>query len=135
MCISDCGNTTCMGDRGYEEVKQAVTTTLAQAQRMGAPRAIALCHCFAGALEFQVGHWATAEDALRQSIQLYREIGAASGEAVACQRPGVVQTARGQLVEGLATLHEGLAAAERALMRAHCLTRDRKSTRLNSSHT
>jgi predicted negative regulator of RcsB-dependent stress response len=100
-----------------------VTTTLAQAQRMGATRAIALCHCFAGALEFQSGHWITAEDALRQSIQLYREIGAASGEALARQRLGVVQTARGQLVEGLATLHEGLAAAERALMRAHCLTR------------
>jgi predicted negative regulator of RcsB-dependent stress response len=90
---------------------------------MGATRAIALCHCFAGALEFQSGHWLTAEDALRQSIQIYREIGAASGEALACQRLGVVQTARGQLVEGLATLHEGLAAAERALMRAHCLTR------------
>lgn len=90
---------------------------------MGAARAIALCHCFAGALEFQSGHWATAEEALRHSIQLYREIGAASGEALACQRLGMVQTARGQLGEGLATLHEGLAAAERALMRAHCLTR------------
>ena len=90
---------------------------------MGATRAIALCHCFSGALEFQSGHWSTAEVALRQSIQLYREIGAASGEALACQRLGVVQTARGQLAEGLATLHEGLAAAERALMRAHCLTR------------
>jgi predicted negative regulator of RcsB-dependent stress response len=100
-----------------------VTTTLAQAQRMGATRAIALCHCFSGALEFQSGHWSTAEEALRQSIQLYREIGAASGEALACQRLGVVQTARGQLAEGLATLYEGLAAAERALMRAHCLTR------------
>jgi predicted negative regulator of RcsB-dependent stress response len=90
---------------------------------MGATRAIALCHCFSGALEFQSGHWSTAEAALRQSIQLYREIGAASGEALACQRLGVVQTARGQLAEGLATLYEGLAAAERALMRAHCLTR------------
>jgi predicted negative regulator of RcsB-dependent stress response len=90
---------------------------------MGAARAIALCHCFVGALEFQSGHWSTAEDALRQSIQIYREIGAASGEALACQRLGLVQTARGQLVEGLATLHEGLATAERALMRAHCLTR------------
>lgn len=100
-----------------------MTTTLAQAQRMGATRAIALCHCFSGALEVQLGHWSTAEEALRQSIQLYREIGAASGEALACQRLGVVQTARGQLAEGLATLHEGLAAAERALMRAHCLTR------------
>src|SRR5260370_17224778 len=104
MCISDCGNTTCMGDRGYEEVKQAVTTTLAQAQRMGAPRAIALCHCFAGALEFQVGHWATAEDALRQSIQLYREISAASGEAVPCQRLALAQPAPGHLVQLLATL-------------------------------
>jgi len=100
-----------------------VATTLAQAQRMGATRAIALCHCFAGALEFQSGHWSEASDALRQSIQLYREIGAASGEALACQRLGVLQTACGQLAEGLATLYEGLAAAERALMRAHCLTR------------
>lgn len=90
---------------------------------MGASRAIALCHCFDGALEFQSGHWATAEAALRQSIQLYREIGAASGEALACQRLGVLQTAHGKLAEGLATLHEGLAAAERAIMRAHCLTR------------
>ncbi len=100
-----------------------MTTTLAQAQRMGATRAIALCHCFAGALEFQAGHWSTAKAALRKSIQLYREIGAASGEALACQRLGVLQTAHGKLGEGLATLHEGLAAAERALMRAHCLTR------------
>ena len=90
---------------------------------MGATRAIALCHCFAGALEFQSGHWAEASAALRKSIHLYREIGAASGEALACQRLGVLQTAHGKLAEGFATLHEGLVAAERALMRAHCLTR------------
>src|SRR5262245_14531846 len=90
---------------------------------MGAPRAIALCQCFTGALEFQAGHWADAEAALGESIQLYREIGAASGEALACQRLGVLQTARGQLDDGQATLEEGVVAAERALMRAHCLTR------------
>jgi hypothetical protein len=90
---------------------------------MGAPRAIALCQCFNGALEFQAGHWAEAEAALLESIHLSREIGAASGEALACQRLGVLQTARGQLAEGLATLEEGELAAERALMRAHCLTR------------
>ena len=90
---------------------------------MGAPRAIALCQCFNGALEFQAGHWAAAEAALRESIQLYREIGAASGEALACQRLGVLQTARGQLAEGQTTLEEGVMAAEQALMRAHCLAR------------
>ena len=31
---------------------------------MGAPRAIALCQCFTGALEFQAGHWVEAEAAL-----------------------------------------------------------------------
>jgi ATP/maltotriose-dependent transcriptional regulator MalT len=104
-------------------VKQAVSTTHELAQRMGAPRAIALCQCFMGALEFQAGHWAEADAALRESIRLYREIGAASGEALACQRQGVLQTARGRLDEALATLEEGVVAAERALMRAHCLTR------------
>lgn len=98
-------------------------TTLSQAQRMSAPRAIALCQCFNGALEFQAGHWQQAEEALRESIALYNEIGAASGEALARQRMGVVLTAQGRLDEALTTLEEGALVAERAVMRAHCLTR------------
>lgn len=90
---------------------------------MNAPRAIALCQCFSGALEFQAGHWHEADKALRESIQLYREIGAASGEALAWQRLGVLQTARGQLDEGMTSLQEGIGVAERAAMRAHCLAR------------
>jgi ATP/maltotriose-dependent transcriptional regulator MalT len=100
-----------------------VDTTLAQAERMSAPRAIALCQCFNGALEFQAGNWDQAEKALRQSIELYRSIGAASGEALACQRLGVLLTAKGQLDEAWTTLEEGAVVAERAVMRAHCLTR------------
>jgi tetratricopeptide (TPR) repeat protein len=90
---------------------------------MSAPRAIALCQCFNGALEFQAGNWDEAEKALGESIELYRSIGAASGEALACQRLGVLQTAKGQLEEGWITLEEGAVVAERAVMRAHCLTR------------
>jgi predicted negative regulator of RcsB-dependent stress response len=90
---------------------------------MNAPRALALCQCFNGALEFQAGHWAEAEAALRESIQLYRQIGAASGEALAWQRLGVLQTARGHLDEAMTSLEEGVIVAERAVMRAHCLTR------------
>ncbi len=110
-------------DDGYEEMKRAVQTTLTQAQRMGATRAVALCHCFDGTLEFQSGHWASAEAALRDSIQLFQQIGAAFGEALACQRLGALLTASGRIDEGLATLYEGRAAAERALLRTHCLTR------------
>lgn len=104
-------------------MKQAVATTLAEAQRLGAPRAIALCRCFDGALEYQAGHWEAAEAALRDSVQLHRDIGAASGEALACQRLGVLLTTRGRLAEAQAILEAGLLAAERALLRAHCLTR------------
>ena len=111
------------GDHDYDEVKQAVTATLKQAQRMGAARAVALCHSFDGALEFQSGHWANAEASLHAAIQLYRQIGAALGESLSCQRLGALLTARGRIEEGLAILQEGLAAAERALLRAHCLTR------------
>jgi len=104
-------------------VKQAVAQTYEQARRMNAPRAIALCQCFNGALEFQAGNWREAEAALRDSIKLHREIGAASGEALACQRLGALLTARGQLDEAMAVLEEGVIAAEHALLRAHCLAR------------
>jgi tetratricopeptide (TPR) repeat protein len=100
-----------------------VDATRAQAQRMSAPRAIALCQCFNGALEFQAGHWDQAEEELRESIRLYSEIGAASGEAIARQRLGLLLTAQDRLDEGMAVLQEGAAVAERAIMRAHCLTR------------
>ena len=90
---------------------------------MGAPRAIALCQCFNGALEYQAGHWVEAETVLRESLRLYHELGAASGEALALQRLGTLMTARGRLDEAMALLQEGVIVAGRASMRAHCLTR------------
>jgi len=90
---------------------------------MNAPRAIALCQCFNGALEFQAGHWKEAIRSLNDSIEIYQYLGAASGEALAWQRLGVVQTAQGQLNTAMSSFEEGIAAAERATMRAHCLTR------------
>ncbi|MBE0411960.1 MAG: tetratricopeptide repeat protein [Anaerolineales bacterium] len=90
---------------------------------MGAPRAIALCKCFSGALEYQAGNWEEAETVLAESIKLYRELGAASGEALAWQRLGVIQTARGQFEEAMDSFREGLEVADRAMMRAHCQIR------------
>jgi tetratricopeptide (TPR) repeat protein len=90
---------------------------------MRAPRAIALCKCFSGALEYQAGNWEEAETVLAESIKLYRELGAASGEALAWQRLGVIQTARGQFGEAMDSFREGLEVADRAMMRAHCQIR------------
>jgi predicted negative regulator of RcsB-dependent stress response len=78
-----------------------------------------LCQSFNGALEFQVGRWSEADEALHESIQLFRQIGAADGEALTCQRLGILQTARGQLEEALSTLEDGVVAAKHAKLRAH----------------
>lgn len=90
---------------------------------MGARRAVALCHCFNGALEYQAGRWFEAESSLKESIQLYRALRAKSGEALAWQRLGVLYTAWGRVDDGLQALQEGIIAAEQSTMRAHCLSR------------
>jgi predicted negative regulator of RcsB-dependent stress response len=86
---------------------------------MGAPRAIALCQSFNGALEFQIGHWAEADEALHESIRLFQEIGAADGEALSYQRLGILLTAQGKLADGLSALEQGIVAAKHAKLRAH----------------
>jgi hypothetical protein len=90
---------------------------------MGAPRALALCFNFGGALDFQAGRWAAAEKSLRDAVTLYGEVGSASGESLSLQRLGVLLTARGEIEEARRVLGEGLVVAERAAMRSHCLTR------------
>jgi tetratricopeptide (TPR) repeat protein len=90
---------------------------------MGAPRALALCQCFGGALDFQVGEWEKAEAELRDAVSLYRQLGAASGESFSLQRLGVLLTARGQLDEAMTVFDEGLVVAERATLRSHCILR------------
>jgi tetratricopeptide (TPR) repeat protein len=90
---------------------------------MKAPRALALCHCFTGALDFQVGRWEEGQTALEEAVKLYREVGSASGQSMSLQRLGDLLTARGHVDDAHALLSEGLVVAERASMRAHCLTR------------
>ncbi len=104
-------------------LREEVGRALAQATRMGAPRAEALCRCFGGTLDFLSGDWERAELELREAIQLFRRVGSACGEALSLQRAGVLATARGRLDEGRALLDEGIAAGVRAAMRSHCLTR------------
>jgi tetratricopeptide (TPR) repeat protein len=90
---------------------------------MGAPRARALCYNFGGALDFQAGHWEQAEKNLRDAVTLYGEVGSASGESLSLQRLGVLLTALGRLDESRQLLADGIAVAQGAAMRSHCLTR------------
>lgn len=100
-----------------------VEATHRQARRMEAPRAVALCMNFGGALDFQRGRWDQAEASLREAVSLYQELQSASGEALSLQRLAVLLTARGALDEAMAVFEDGVLVAERASMRSHCLTR------------
>ncbi|HVJ16772.1 MAG TPA: BTAD domain-containing putative transcriptional regulator, partial [Polyangiaceae bacterium] len=70
------------GEQGAAQIRSAVDQTLEQAQRMKAPRAVALCENFAGMLDFQGGRWSEAEVQLRQAVERFRQVGSASGEAL-----------------------------------------------------
>jgi tetratricopeptide (TPR) repeat protein len=100
-----------------------VEQTLEQATTMGAPRAVALCRNFGGLLSFQAGRWVEAEAMLREAVDRYRELAAATGESSSLQRLGSLLTARGALDEGMSVLGESVVTGERAVLRAHCLTR------------
>jgi tetratricopeptide (TPR) repeat protein len=111
------------GEQGAAQIRSAVDQTLEQAQRMKAPRAVALCENFAGMLDFQGGRWSEAETQLRQAVDRFRQVGSACGEALSLQRLAVLLTARGDLQAAQALLDEGLIVGGRAAMRSHCLTR------------
>jgi DNA-binding SARP family transcriptional activator/tetratricopeptide (TPR) repeat protein len=111
------------GDQGLRAMRATVDQTLEQAERMKAPRAVALCKSFAGTLDFQAGLWPEAEAKLREAVELFRKVGSASGEALSIQRLGVLLTARGDVEAARSLLDEGIAVGGRAAMRSHCLTR------------
>jgi ATP/maltotriose-dependent transcriptional regulator MalT len=100
-----------------------VRETRCAAERMDAPRAMALCECFQGALDFQRGRWDEAEADLRRAIDRYRNLGSAAGESTSLQRLGVLLTARGKVDEGMEALGDGMHVSERATMRSHLMTR------------
>ncbi len=111
------------GEQGAAQIRSAVDQTLEQAQRMKAPRAVALCENFGGMLDFQGGRWSEAEAQLRQAVDRFRQVGSACGEALSLQRLAVLLTARGELEAARTLLDEGLIVGGRAAMRSHCLTR------------
>ncbi len=111
------------GEQGTAQIRSAVDQTLEQAQRMKAPRAVALCENFGGMLDFQGGRWNEAEAQLRQAVERFRQVGSACGEALSLQRLAVLLTARGDLEAARTLLDEGIIVGGRAAMRSHCLTR------------
>jgi tetratricopeptide (TPR) repeat protein len=108
-----------------------VGETLDHAQKMGAPRAIALCRNFGGFLAFHAGRWDEAEASLREALAAYQILDSGSGASSSLQRLGVLMNAQGRLDEAMEVFRQSLDAAEGAVMRSHCLARSYASMAAN----
>lgn len=98
-------------------------STSVEAERMGAPRSLALCNYYIGATDYFRGRFTEAQTHLGDALALYQQVGAPAGQAVALQFLGLTKTALGRLEEGREHLERGVAIARRGTMWSHTLTR------------
>jgi tetratricopeptide (TPR) repeat protein len=102
------------GDRPYGIVEDSVRAALARAEAVGNVLAMSVCEHALGALHFVGGRWRDATDELGRSVRLANAVGAELAAIVGMQRLGRLQTAKGDLAEGLASLELAAAAANEA---------------------
>lgn len=90
---------------------------------MGARRAQALAWCLLGETLLLRGRWGEAEDALRRSLDLHRDVGAKAGEALTWQRLGELAAFRGDPATAADCVRRGLELAAGASMASHLMRR------------
>jgi tetratricopeptide (TPR) repeat protein len=90
---------------------------------MGARRAQALAWCLLGESLLLRGRWDEAEDALRRSLDLHRDVGARAGEALTWQRLGELAAYRGDAATADECVRRGLELGAKASMASHLMRR------------
>jgi tetratricopeptide (TPR) repeat protein len=99
---------------------------------MGARRAQALAWCLLGESLLLRGRWDEAEDALRRSLDLHRDVGAKSGESLTWQRLGELAAHRGDAAAADEGVRRGLGLAVEASMASHLMRRLYATATLNA---
>ena len=112
-----------------------VRETMAQAEEVGNPRALALCHHALGAVLQLRGRWLDSARAFHESARLCREFDGTFGLVLGEQRVAQMESAVGLTSEADQRLNEALRLARRsdsAMVRAHSLGRIYATLALNS---
>jgi tetratricopeptide (TPR) repeat protein len=94
-----------------------------KAREASALRTLAYCYSYMGTTEYLQGRFRDSLENLERSAELYRQVDAPSGEAMALQRLGVVRTALGQWERALADLHRALDIARGYILESHSMMR------------
>ncbi len=107
-------------------MRQFVVESLEQAEEVGSIRAQSLCEHALGAVNYLIGEWDTAEDALEASVDKARDVGSTFGEVLGQQRKAIIETATGRLSDAHERLSEVLkiaTASDVPMVKVHSMTR------------
>lgn len=111
------------GDEPYRQAEQFINAVVEQAATVGDLRCVAVCHYALGSMDLFRGRLQEADEHLTRALALHERIGSPAGAAYALARKVSLRTASGDGSSGWVFLQHGIEAAERAVVRDHCLQR------------
>ncbi|MCU7948240.1 MAG: AAA family ATPase [Candidatus Thiodiazotropha sp. (ex Cardiolucina cf. quadrata)] len=105
------------------EATQFIQDVSDDADRLGDTRCVAICKYALGTIKLWQGETLDAQMNLDKSLQLHKEVGSPAGMAYTLARRAVLHTAEGATDLGWAAVKKGMAYADQAAIRDHCLQR------------
>ena len=111
------------GDQPFQQARSFIERVAEQAGRLGDLRCVAVCHYALGTMHLWRGESQEAVEELEASLELHGRVGSPAGMAYSLARKGVLHTLRGASALGWQAVQDGLAHAEQAAVRDHCLQR------------
>lgn len=116
------------------DVEKSVLRVLEQATHTGNRRALALCYNALGSVQYLLGKWRQAQDALEKSIEYAESVGATFGEVLGAQRLALLETRLGQFDIAYDRLLRALdvaRASDSAMVQGHSIIRILTTLALN----
>jgi tetratricopeptide (TPR) repeat protein len=111
------------GDEPLQQAKIFMDKISEQATGMGDLRCVAVCHYALGTMHLWRGDRRNAVEELSSSLELHEKVGSPAGMAYSLARKSVLHTLMGAHDSGWNAVKDGLAYAEQATVRDHCLQR------------
>ncbi len=111
------------GPEPYQEVIDDAEDLLAQAERVGALRAVAFARALIGEAAMLMGDLERAERELGEAVELHHDTDAPAGEAHSLQRLAEIRLAQGDAAEARRLLQRALPLARWSVMAKHLMHR------------
>lgn len=111
------------GDQPLQRARSFMEKIAEQASEVGDLRCVAVCHYALGTMHLWRGQRSRAIEELASSLELHEQVGSPAGMAYSMARKSVLHTLMGAGELGWQAVKNGLAYAQQAAVRDHCLQR------------